>query len=81
MGRMVCDSLIAGVYQICSVGVRGGGALGGLRVSSSEHMAHFFAAAEWLAGGQRARGGWPVLARRHVAPGVPDLKPGWSDTL
>ncbi|XP_013140920.1 PREDICTED: D-glucuronyl C5-epimerase isoform X1 [Papilio polytes] len=68
-------------FRICSVGVRGGGALGGLRVSSSEHMAHFFAAAEWLAGGQRARGGWPVLARRHVAPGVPDLKPGWLSAM
>ncbi|XP_013182323.1 PREDICTED: D-glucuronyl C5-epimerase [Papilio xuthus] len=68
-------------FRICSVMLRGRGAVCGVRVSSSEHMAQFYAAADWLASGQRARGGWPVLARRHVAPSVPDLKPGWLSAM
>ncbi|XP_038215750.1 D-glucuronyl C5-epimerase B [Zerene cesonia] len=68
-------------FRIWSVHLSGSGRAGGLRVSGSEHMAHFFAAARWLVAQQRARGGWPVPARRRVAPSVPDLRPGWHSAM
>ncbi|XP_072943501.1 D-glucuronyl C5-epimerase B isoform X2 [Epargyreus clarus] len=68
-------------FRISSLSLSGAGAACGVRVSSSEHMAHFFAAARWLVRRQRARGGWPVPARRRVAPQVPDLAPGWHSAM
>ncbi|CAG4906601.1 unnamed protein product [Colias eurytheme] len=68
-------------FRIASIHLSGGGSAANVRVSSSSHMAHFFAAARWLAGSQRARGGWPVPARRRVAARVPDLRPGWHSAM
>ncbi|CAG9095459.1 unnamed protein product [Plutella xylostella] len=49
-----------------------------LSIRSSHHAAAVWAAARWLAAQQRPRGGWPVPARRRVAAGLAELKPGWS---
>ncbi|XP_023947679.2 D-glucuronyl C5-epimerase [Bicyclus anynana] len=67
-------------FKISSIILSGRGAAGNVRVSSSAHMAHFFAAARWLVGAQRARGGWPVGARRRLAP-APELRPGWHSAM
>ncbi|XP_045785564.1 D-glucuronyl C5-epimerase B isoform X2 [Maniola jurtina] len=68
-------------FKISSIILSGSGAVSNVKVSSSSHMAHFFAAARWLVGAQRARGGWPVHARRRLAPAAPDLKPGWHSAM
>ncbi|XP_034839949.1 D-glucuronyl C5-epimerase [Maniola hyperantus] len=68
-------------FKISSIILSGSGAVNDVKVSSSSHMAHFFAAARWLVGAQRARGGWPVHARRRLAPAAPDLRPGWHSAM
>lgn len=68
-------------FKISSIVLSGSGCISNILMSSHSHTAHFYAAARWLATNQRARGGWPVLARRRVAPGVPDLKPGWHSAM
>ncbi|CAK1582341.1 unnamed protein product [Parnassius mnemosyne] len=68
-------------FKISGLVVSGRGAVARVRVSTSEHSAHFLAAAAWLVRAQRARGGWPVPARRHVAPGAADLRPGWHSAM
>ncbi|XP_049866763.1 D-glucuronyl C5-epimerase B isoform X2 [Pectinophora gossypiella] len=69
-------------FKISSIILCGGGAVDNVTVSSSEHMAHFYAAAAWLARQQRARsGGWPIPVRRRIAAGVAELKPGWHSAM
>ncbi|XP_047528008.1 D-glucuronyl C5-epimerase B [Vanessa atalanta] len=68
-------------FKISGIILSGSGGVSDIRVSSSSHTAHFYAAARWLTAAQRARGGWPVPARRRVAPGVPDLRPGWHSAM
>ncbi|XP_022124382.2 D-glucuronyl C5-epimerase B isoform X2 [Pieris rapae] len=68
-------------FKISSIILMGEGSAANIRVSTSEHMAHFFAAARWLVTTQRARGGWPVRARRRVASRVPDLRAGWHSAM
>ncbi|XP_012552772.1 D-glucuronyl C5-epimerase [Bombyx mandarina] len=68
-------------FKISSVILSGTGGLDNVTVSSSEHMAQFYAAASWLVRAQRGRGGWPVPARRRVAAGVADLAPGWYSAM
>lgn len=65
-------------FQIKSIILSGTGALDNVTISSSSHMAQFYAAARWLTRTQRgSRGGWPIPVRRRVAAGLADLQPGW----
>ncbi|XP_050665292.1 D-glucuronyl C5-epimerase B isoform X2 [Leptidea sinapis] len=68
-------------FMVSGVAVRGAGRVGHLRVSGSEHMAQFFAAATWLLRAQAERGGWPIPARRRVAPRLSPLAPGWYSAM
>ncbi|XP_039747289.1 D-glucuronyl C5-epimerase [Pararge aegeria] len=68
-------------FKISSLILSGAGGVRDVRVASSAHPAHFFAAARWLVRAQRARGGWPVPARRRLAPAAPDLRPGWHSAM
>lgn len=69
-------------YKISSVILTGSGSLDNLTVASSEHMDHFFAAAEWLVNNAHVHsGGWPIPVRRKIAAGVTDLKPGWFSAM
>ncbi|OWR55408.1 D-glucuronyl C5-epimerase B isoform X1 [Danaus plexippus] len=68
-------------FKVSGLALSGAGSVGNVRVSSSEHMFHFFSAARWLVSSQRADGGWPVPARRRLAPRVPDLMPGWHSAM
>ncbi|GBP43647.1 D-glucuronyl C5-epimerase B [Eumeta japonica] len=64
-------------FKISSIILSGSGSLDNLTVSTSEHMAHFYAAAEWLVRKQSERtGGWPIPVRRRIASGVAELSPG-----
>ncbi|XP_041977576.1 D-glucuronyl C5-epimerase isoform X2 [Aricia agestis] len=68
-------------FKISSIILRGSGSLGSAQLATSAHTAHFYAAARWLVRSQRPNGGWPVPARRRVAPHVPDLTPGWHSAM
>lgn len=49
-----------------------------ITLASSEHMAHFYAAADWFVKNQDPEtGGWPIPVRRKLASGFAELKPGW----
>ncbi|KAL0841693.1 hypothetical protein ABMA28_013966 [Loxostege sticticalis] len=69
-------------FKISSLILNGAGSVDNVTVSGSEHMAHFFAAARWLARQQRGKsGGWPIPVRRRIAAGVAELKPGWHSAM
>lgn len=52
-----------------------------ITLSSSEHMAQFYAAADWFVKNQDTEtGGWPIPVRRRLANGFAELKPGWFVT-
>lgn len=49
-----------------------------LTLSSSEHMAQFYAAAQWFVTHQDPQsGGWENPVRRRGVQGMSDLLPGW----
>lgn len=49
-----------------------------ITLASSEHMAQFYAAAEWLVKNQDGEtGGWPIPVKRKLANGFAELRPGW----
>lgn len=74
--------LLRNKFKISSVILSGTGSMDNVSVSSSEHMAMFFAAAEWLRGSQSAHdGGWAIPVRRRMAQGVAELKPGWHSAM
>ncbi|PSN38350.1 D-glucuronyl C5-epimerase [Blattella germanica] len=51
-------------------------------LSTSEHLAQFYDAAQWLVNHQdTSTGGWPNPVRRRVAPGMADLEPGWYSAM
>ncbi|XP_028158304.1 D-glucuronyl C5-epimerase [Ostrinia furnacalis] len=69
-------------FKISSIILSGAGSVDNITIAGSEHMAHFFAAARWLARQQRARsGGWPIPVRRRIAAGVAELRPGWHSAM
>ncbi|KAG7307015.1 hypothetical protein JYU34_007148 [Plutella xylostella] len=68
-------------FKISSIILSGSGSLTNLSIRSSHHAAAVWAAARWLAAQQRPRGGWPVPARRRVAAGLAELKPGWHSAM
>ncbi|KAJ2952459.1 hypothetical protein O0L34_g6768 [Tuta absoluta] len=69
-------------FKIASIILCGAGAIDNVSISSSEHMSHFYAAANWLVRNQRAKsGGWPIPVRRRIAAGVAELKPGWHSAM
>nr|CAI5837151.1 unnamed protein product [Callosobruchus analis] len=68
--------------KIIGITLRGSGSIDNLTLSSSEHIQQFYDAAEWFVRHQdRETGGWPIYARRKVAPGFNELQPGWYSAM
>nr|XP_003228610.1 PREDICTED: D-glucuronyl C5-epimerase [Anolis carolinensis]XP_008120483.1 PREDICTED: D-glucuronyl C5-epimerase [Anolis carolinensis] len=61
--------------------VRGRGFLDNVTVSSTAHMAAFFAASDWLVRNQDERGGWPIMVTRKLGEGFRSLEPGWYSAM
>ncbi|XP_028921863.1 D-glucuronyl C5-epimerase [Ornithorhynchus anatinus] len=61
--------------------VRGRGFLDNVTISTTAHMAAFFAASDWLVRNQDARGGWPIMVTRKLGEGFRSLEPGWYSAM
>ncbi|KAK6634744.1 hypothetical protein RUM43_012146 [Polyplax serrata] len=65
--------------KIVKISLHGSGCLDNLTLSSSEHLAHFYDAAEWFVNHQDPNtGGWVNPVRRKLAAGLAFLDPGWQ---
>lgn len=67
--------------RIRDIAVRGQGRLDNLTLARSAHMDMFYAAADWMVKHQDDRGGWPIMVRRKLLPGVMELPPGWYSAM
>lgn len=64
------------------IALRGWGKVDNVSLSTSEHLAHFYDAAQWFVKHQDPNtGGWPNPVKRRVAAGMLELEPGWYDPL
>ncbi|CAG5859331.1 unnamed protein product, partial [Menidia menidia] len=61
--------------------LRGRGFLDNVTVSTTAHMAAFFAASDWLLRNQDERGGWPIMVTRKLGEGFRPLEPGWYSAM
>ncbi|XP_039278701.1 D-glucuronyl C5-epimerase B [Nilaparvata lugens] len=69
-------------FKISAITLTGSGQLDNLTLSTSEHLAHFYAAARWFVSNQDAKtGGWANTVKRRGAPGMLDLLPGWYSAM
>lgn len=68
--------------RVVAVGIEGSGRLDDLSVANGpDHGALFWAAARWFVRHQKSDGGWPIPARRRLAPGMSILAPGWLSAM
>ncbi|XP_041378437.1 D-glucuronyl C5-epimerase B-like [Gigantopelta aegis] len=67
--------------KITIITIRGHGWLDNLTLASSAHLDGFYSAADWLVTHQNDRGGWPVMVRRKLVPGLLELPPGWYSAM
>lgn len=69
-------------FKISAIMLTGSGQLDNLTLSTSEHLAHFYAAARWFVSNQDFKtGGWANTVKRRGAPGMLDLLPGWYSAM
>ncbi|XP_047219164.1 D-glucuronyl C5-epimerase B isoform X2 [Girardinichthys multiradiatus] len=59
----------------------GRGFVDNVTISTTAHMAAFFAASNWLARHQDERGGWPIMVTRKLGEGFRPLEPGWYSAM
>ncbi|KRT85088.1 hypothetical protein AMK59_535 [Oryctes borbonicus] len=68
--------------KVVNIILRGRGSIDNLTLSSSEHILQFYDSAEWFVKNQNEKtGGWPIPARRKLASGFQELKPGWYSAM
>lgn len=61
--------------------VKGKGLLDNVTISTTAHMAAFFAASHWLVRNQDEKGGWPIMVTRKLGEGFRSLDPGWYSAM
>lgn len=61
--------------------VKGKGLLDNVTISTTAHMAAFFAASNWLVRNQDEKGGWPIMVTRKLGEGFKSLEPGWYSAM
>lgn len=68
--------------KVTKVAFLGSGSFDNLTLSTSEHIQHFYDAAEWFVTNQnQSTGGWPIPVKRKLAPGFEDLPRGWLSAM
>ncbi|XP_022236893.1 D-glucuronyl C5-epimerase-like [Limulus polyphemus] len=67
--------------RVRSITLQGWGYIDNITLSSSAHVAHFFAVADWFVRHQDENGGWPIMVTRRLSPGMADLAPGWYSAM
>lgn len=67
--------------RISSIALLGIGMFDNITLSTYDHMAHFYDAAEWFVNNQdKKTGGWPNPVRRNLL-GFAELKSGWLSAM
>ncbi|KAG7221764.1 hypothetical protein INR49_029147 [Caranx melampygus] len=61
--------------------LHGRGFVDNITISTTAHMAAFFAASDWLVRNQDERGGWPIMVTRKLGEGFRPLEPGWYSAM
>ncbi|KAK7912803.1 hypothetical protein WMY93_013014 [Mugilogobius chulae] len=61
--------------------LHGRGSVDNVTISTTAHMAAFFAASDWLVRNQDERGGWPIMVTRKLGDGFRALEPGWYSAM
>lgn len=61
--------------------LHGRGFVDNVTISTTSHMAAFFAASDWLMRNQDERGGWPIMVTRKLGEGFRALEPGWYSAM
>ncbi|XP_061887918.1 D-glucuronyl C5-epimerase B [Entelurus aequoreus] len=61
--------------------LHGRGFVDNITISTTAHMAAFFAASDWLRRNQDERGGWPIMVTRKLGEGFRPLDPGWYSAM
>ncbi|KAG9280796.1 D-glucuronyl C5-epimerase isoform X1 [Astyanax mexicanus] len=67
--------------RVVQLELRGSGFISNISISSTAHMAAFFAASDWLLRNQDERGGWPIRVARKLGEGFRTLEPGWYSAM
>ncbi|XDV53274.1 hypothetical protein PO909_021829 [Leuciscus waleckii] len=67
--------------RVVQLVLRGSGFISNITVSSTAHMAAFFAASDWLLYNQDEHGGWPIKVTRKLGEGFKSLEPGWYSAM
>ena len=68
--------------KIVSIAFSGSGSFDNLTLATTEHMQHFYDAAEWFLIHQDSNtGGWPINVKRKVGPGFNELAKGWYSAM
>lgn len=67
--------------RVVQLVLRGSGFISNITVSSTAHMAAFFAASDWLLYNQDEHGGWQIKVTRKLGEGFKSLEPGWYSAM
>lgn len=68
--------------KVVKIAFLGSGAFDNLTLSTSEHIQHFYDAAEWFVNHQnQSTGGWAIPVKRRLASGFEDLPRGWYSAM
>ncbi|KAF6732603.1 D-glucuronyl C5-epimerase [Oryzias melastigma] len=67
--------------RVVQLVLHGRGFVDNITISTTSHMAAFFAASDWLLRNQDERGGWPIMVTRKLGEGFRPLEPGWYSAM
>ncbi|XP_057185938.1 glucuronic acid epimerase a [Triplophysa rosa] len=67
--------------RVVQLVLKGSGFISNITVSSTAHMAAFFAASDWLLHNQDEHGGWPIKVTRKLGEGFKTLESGWYSAM
>lgn len=67
--------------RVVKLFLHGHGMIDNITISTTSHMAAFFAASNWLVRNQDERGGWPIMVTRKLGEGFRALEPGWYSAM
>lgn len=68
--------------RLLEISVHGTGNFDNLTVATTNHMAHFYDAAEWFVKHQnRTTGGWSIPVKRKLGSGFMELPKGWYSAM
>ncbi|XP_033904356.3 D-glucuronyl C5-epimerase-like [Acipenser ruthenus] len=67
--------------RVVKIVLKGKGFIDNITISTTAHMAAFFAASDWLVRNQDDQGGWPIMVTRKLGEGFKSLDPGWYSAM